>query len=55
MSYYILPRIETQISIMPSLFCSKDTIKPYISHSLVKYMKESILSDIFRQYGYQIK
>ena len=41
MSYYILPRIETQISIMPSLFCSKDTIKPYISHSLVKYMKES--------------
>ena len=41
MSYYILPRIETNISIMPSLFCSKDTIKPNISHSLVKYMKES--------------
>lgn len=40
MSYYILPRIETDFIVKPTLFSSKDKLKPYVSQSLNKYMKE---------------
>lgn len=43
MSYYILPRIESGVVVKPSLFSSKDKLKPYISQSLITYMNESHL------------
>ena len=43
MSYYILPRIESGVIVKPSLFSSKDKLKPYISQSLITYMNESHL------------
>jgi len=41
MSYYILPKIETELIIKPSLYCSRDNLQPYISQSLIKYINES--------------
>ena len=41
MSYYILPRIKTDFVLKPQLFNNKDKVSPYISQSLIKYMKES--------------
>ena len=38
MSYYILPKINSQLVIQPSI-TSTNEIKPYISHSLLQYVK----------------
>ena len=41
MSYYILPKIETNLIIQPSLFNSKDNLQVFVSQSLIKYLNES--------------
>lgn len=41
MSYYILPKIETNLIIQPSLFNSKDNLQAFVSQSLIKYLNES--------------
>ena len=38
MSYYILPKINSQIEINPSTTSNEDLLKPYISHSLLHYI-----------------
>lgn len=41
MSYYILPKINTEFVLKPRLFSNKDKVSPCISQSLLKYMNES--------------
>jgi hypothetical protein len=40
MSYYILPKINTEITIDPCLNISMHALVPYISHSIVNYLNE---------------
>ena len=44
MSYYILPKINTELIIDPCVHLSMDKITPYISQSLVNYLTKATLS-----------
>ena len=44
MSYYILPKINTELIIDPCLHLSMDKITPYISQSLVNYLTKATIS-----------
>jgi len=44
MSYYILPKINTELIIDPCLHVSMDNITPYISQSLVNYLTKANIS-----------
>ena len=44
MSYYILPKINTELIIDPCVHLSMDKITPYISQSLVNYLTKATTS-----------
>jgi hypothetical protein len=44
MSYYILPKINTELIIDPCVHLSMDKITPYISQSLVNYLTKATIS-----------
>ena len=44
MSYYILPKINTELILDPCLHLSMDKITPYISQSLVNYLTKATTS-----------
>jgi hypothetical protein len=44
MSYYILPKINTELIIDPCLHLSMDKISPYISQSLVNYITKTTIT-----------
>ena len=44
MSYYILPKINTELIIDPCVHLSMDKITPYISQSLVNYLAKATIS-----------
>jgi hypothetical protein len=44
MSYYILPKINTELILDPCVHISMDKIKPHISQSLVNYLTKATIS-----------
>lgn len=44
MSYYILPKINTELTLDPCVHLSMDKITPYISQSLVNYLTKATIS-----------
>ena len=44
MSYYILPKINTELILDPCVHLSMDKITPYISQSLVNYLTKATIS-----------
>lgn len=44
MSYYILPKINSEIIIDPCLHLSMDIIAPHISQSLINYLTKTTTS-----------